>query len=87
MAPLRTSLVAHFASCGLFPFVFCRRVCSYEISPIMVQFTEVRKSLLHFLTQLCAILGGVFVVFGLVDRMVYSSFRHMRLKHGQGKLI
>jgi hypothetical protein len=42
----------------------------YELSPIMVQFTEERKSLLHFLTQLCAILGGVFTVSGMLDRVV-----------------
>jgi len=59
----------------------------YELSPIMVRFTEARKSLLHFLTQLCAILGGVFTIFGLLDRMLYSSFRRLKLKHGQGKLI
>lgn len=59
----------------------------YELSPIMVQFAETRKSLLHFLTQLCAILGGVFTVMGIVDRFVYSSFRHMQKKNQQGKLI
>jgi len=50
----------------------------YEISPIMVKFTEQRKSLPHFLTQLCAILGGVFTVAGMVDRLIYTSFRHWR---------
>jgi hypothetical protein len=59
----------------------------YELSPIMVKFTETRKSLPHFLTQLCAILGGVFTVAGMVDRLVYSSFRHMQKKNQQGKLI
>lgn len=42
----------------------------YELSPIMVKFTETRKSLPHFLTQLCAILGGVFTVAGMLDRLV-----------------
>ena len=36
----------------------------------MVNISETRKSLLHFLTQLCAILGGVFTVAGMVDRLV-----------------
>ena len=35
----------------------------------MVKFTESRKSFTHFLTQLCAILGGVITVSGLVDRI------------------
>jgi hypothetical protein len=59
----------------------------YELSPIMVKFTETRKSLPHFLTQLCAILGGVFTCAGMVDRVIYSSFRQLQKKNQQGKLI
>ena len=51
----------------------------YELSPIMVKFTETRKSLPHFLTQLCAILGGVFTVAGMLDRLVR---RHARTVDG-----
>ncbi len=49
-----------------------------ELSPIMVHFTEQRKSLLHFLTQLCAILGGVFTVSGMLDRIVRIHSGQMR---------
>ena len=32
----------------------------YDMSPMMVQITEHRRSFLHFLTGVCAIVGGVF---------------------------
>eukprot|EP01119_Soliformovum_irregulare_P003075 TRINITY_DN13373_c0_g1_i1.p1 TRINITY_DN13373_c0_g1~~TRINITY_DN13373_c0_g1_i1.p1 ORF type:complete len:387 (-),score=108.40 TRINITY_DN13373_c0_g1_i1:25-1185(-) len=47
----------------------------YELSPIMVQFTEHRKSFSHFLTGVCAIIGGVFTVAGLVDSFIYTGMR------------
>ena len=40
----------------------------YDFSPIMVQFTEERKSFMEFLTSACAIIGGVFTCAGLVTR-------------------
>jgi len=43
----------------------------YEISPIMARFSESRRSLSNFLTGLCAIVGGVFTVAGMVDSCVY----------------
>lgn len=45
----------------------------YELSPIKVIVSEEQRSFLHFVTQLCAIIGGVFTVAGLVDRILYSS--------------
>jgi len=58
----------------------------YELSPIMVQFTESRKSLPHFLTQLCAILGGVFTVAGMIDRIVYGAIKQIEKKMQINKL-
>jgi len=58
----------------------------YELSPIMVQFTETKKSLAHFLTQLCAILGGVFTVAGMIDRLVYGAIRQWEKKVEIGKI-
>ena len=45
----------------------------YDISPIMVKFTEKRPSLAYFLTSLCAIVGGVFTVAGIIDSILYSG--------------
>lgn len=57
----------------------------YELSPIMVKFTESRKSFAHFLTGVCAIIGGVFTVAGLVDSLIYHSMRSMKKKIELGK--
>ena len=45
----------------------------YDISPIMVRFTEKRPSLAFFLTSLCAIVGGVFAVAGIIDGILYQG--------------
>lgn len=38
----------------------------YDFSPITVAFKEKKSSFAHFLVQVCAIVGGVFTVLGLV---------------------
>jgi len=90
-SPLSTnqfSVTEHFkplrgeASHGL-PGVFVM----YELSPIMVKFTETRKSFPHFLTGVCAIIGGVFTVAGLVDSMIYHSMRSLKKKIELGKAM
>jgi hypothetical protein len=44
----------------------------YDLSPIKVTYTEETTSFWTFMTSLCAIIGGVFVVAGMVDAAVYS---------------
>jgi len=44
----------------------------YDISPIMVKFTEKRTTFTYFLTSLCAIVGGVFTVAGVLDAAIYQ---------------
>ena len=39
---------------------------TYEISPLMVEVTEHRRSFTHFLTGVCAIVGGVFTGNGFI---------------------
>ena len=48
-------------------------VFSYDISPMEVVVREERESFAAFLTQICAIIGGVFTVTGLVDGLVYHG--------------
>uniref|UniRef100_A0A803LRQ7 Endoplasmic reticulum-Golgi intermediate compartment protein 3 n=1 Tax=Chenopodium quinoa TaxID=63459 RepID=A0A803LRQ7_CHEQI len=43
----------------------------YDLSPITVTIREERRSFLHFLTRLCAVLGGTFALTGLLDRWMY----------------
>eukprot|EP00300_Choanocystis_sp_HF-7_P030768 c39713_g1_i1.p1 GENE.c39713_g1_i1~~c39713_g1_i1.p1 ORF type:complete len:422 (-),score=100.76 c39713_g1_i1:137-1402(-) len=43
----------------------------YDLSPIRVTVTQDKQSLADFLTRLCAIIGGLFTLSGLVDAVVY----------------
>jgi hypothetical protein len=38
----------------------------YDLSPITVTIKEERRSFLHFITRLCAVLGGTFALTGNV---------------------
>ncbi|XP_076243719.1 endoplasmic reticulum-Golgi intermediate compartment protein 3 isoform X2 [Calliopsis andreniformis] len=58
---------------------------SYELSPLMVKYTEKAKSFGHFATNTCAIIGGVFTVAGLIDSLLYHLVRAIRKKIELGK--
>lgn len=57
----------------------------YELSPMMVKYTEKQRSFMHFLTGVCAIIGGIFTVAGLIDSMIYHSARALQKKIELGK--
>ncbi|XP_073032067.1 uncharacterized protein [Primulina eburnea] len=57
----------------------------YDLSPIKVTFTETHVSFLHFLTNVCAIVGGVFTVSGIIDSFVYHSQKAIKRKMEIGK--
>jgi len=44
----------------------------YDLSPIMVHIKEQNRSFTHFLVSICAIVGGVFTVSGLLDAMLFN---------------
>ncbi|GBG61025.1 hypothetical protein CBR_g18620 [Chara braunii] len=59
----------------------------YDLSPIKVKFTEERSSFLHFLTNVCAIVGGVFTVSGIIDAFIYHGHKAIKKRKMQlGKL-
>ncbi|XP_046428382.1 endoplasmic reticulum-Golgi intermediate compartment protein 3 [Neodiprion fabricii] len=58
---------------------------SYELSPLMVKYTEKKKPFGHFATNLCAIVGGVFTVAGLIDSILYHSVKAIQKKIEIGK--
>ena len=58
---------------------------SYEMSPVMVKYSLKEKSAGHFLTGLCAIIGGVFTVAGILDKLIYISSRLIAEKTELGK--
>ncbi|XP_053683376.1 endoplasmic reticulum-Golgi intermediate compartment protein 3 [Sabethes cyaneus] len=59
---------------------------TYELSPLMVRFTEKRSSFSHFATNLCAIIGGIFTVAGIIDSLLFTSIHALKRKIELGKL-
>ncbi len=57
----------------------------YDLSPIMIKMSERKKSFAHFLTGVCAIIGGVFTVAGILDSFIYHSMRSLQKKIELGK--
>lgn len=58
----------------------------YELSPLMVKYTEHERSFGHFLTNVCAIIGGIFTVAGLLDSFFFHTSRLIQKKFELGKL-
>nr|GFB62275.1 protein disulfide isomerase-like 5-4 [Tanacetum cinerariifolium] len=44
-----------------------------HFSPMQVLITETAKPFSHFITNLCAIIGGVFTVAGILDSILYNT--------------
>lgn len=59
---------------------------SYELSPLMVKYTEKGRSLGHLATNICSIVGGVFTVAGIIVSLLHSSMYVIREKLELGKL-
>lgn len=47
----------------------------YKLSPFMVRVEELTPSFLQFLTSICAIVGGVITVSGIIDSFVFHTYR------------
>jgi len=45
----------------------------YDISPVMVVMTEETQSFSSFVTKICAVIGGIYTVVGLLDNVVYHT--------------
>ena len=58
---------------------------TYDISPMLVKYQEYRKPFTHFITDLCAITGGVFAVAGILDSLLYSAEKAFKAKAEIGK--
>jgi len=57
----------------------------YDLNPITVRYHETRPPLYHFLTTVCAIVGGTFTVAGIIDSCIFSATELFR-KFELGKL-
>ncbi|XP_044507983.1 endoplasmic reticulum-Golgi intermediate compartment protein 3-like [Mangifera indica] len=50
----------------------------YDFSPIKVTYKEEHISFLHFLTNICAVIGGIFAVAGIVDSFIYHGKKRLK---------
>lgn len=57
----------------------------YEVSPLYVRYDIKQKSIWHFIVNICAIIGGVYTAFSILDAIVYSSVSRI-FKSRIGKL-
>jgi hypothetical protein len=53
------------------PTIFFR----YDISPILVKIVQYKQNFFHFFIQICAIVGGMFTVMGILDNLLYRLTR------------
>lgn len=58
----------------------------YDFSPVTVRYTEKKETASHFLVQICAVIGGVFTVAGLLDAVLHKSIVVIAKKAQIGKL-
>jgi hypothetical protein len=58
----------------------------YDLSPVTVKFSQSQESFFHFIVQVCAIVGGVFTVAGLIENMLHTSIASVLKKRNEGKL-
>lgn len=72
----------HSFTSGMLPAVFFR----FDLSPVVVSYYERKNNFFHFLVQLCAIIGGVYTVAGIIDAMVHESLLLLLKKASIGKL-
>ena len=57
----------------MLPSIFFR----YDLSAITVKNEQYKETLFHFFVQICAIVGGVFTVVGLIDSVVNKFFSNL----------
>jgi len=55
----------------------------YDIAPIRAHMEESSKPFVHFITELCAILGGIFVVSGIIHSFVIILLKQLNIKNTQ----
>lgn len=58
----------------------------YDLSPFMVSVTESSTPFFQFVTGLCAIIGGVFTISGVLDALLYAALGDMDKAHSGGGL-
>jgi hypothetical protein len=52
---------------------------------MLVTYTEYKKPFAHFMTDVCAIVGGIFTVAGIIDSIIYTAEKSLQRKMDLGK--
>jgi hypothetical protein len=52
----------------MIPTIFFR----YDISPILIRIRQYKQGFFHFFIQICAIVGGIFTVMGILDNLLHK---------------
>ena len=68
---------------GAVPMVVFR----YETNPMTELEIGEYMSFHNFIIELVAIIGGIYTVASIVDRIIHSSLHYLIKKHQMGKLI
>jgi len=58
---------------------------SFDLSPMQVMVMEETRSFGHFITSVCAIIGGVFTMIGIFDAVLHHSVRAIEHKMNLNK--
>lgn len=45
----------------------------FDLSPITVKYWQYKEDFVHFFVQICAIIGGVFAMTGLLDSVIHKG--------------
>ena len=48
-------------------------IFNYEVSPFAVIYSNVKENFFQFLISMCAIIGGVFTIAGIVDGLIHKG--------------
>lgn len=51
----------------------------YDIAPILVRFEQYKESFFEFFVQVCAIIGGIYSVIGILDTLINRLLRTAKL--------
>lgn len=52
----------------------------YDLSPMSVLISKTSVPFYHFITNACAIIGGVFTVIGIIDQIVHQTAKALNKK-------
>ena len=58
----------------------------YDLSPITVEYKQYKETFLNFFINICAIIGGVFTVTGIIDAIIHKSVMILLRKAEMNKI-